>query len=203
MLVDRGNRFASRNAIPIAAAASTTPSVAGAENGTAPIRGASVLDELANALNSELLNNRRKYLNHRRPKSRYVDSLRRDMACGKVRPMRMILAVALADCEESDMPIGVVAGVFEKMANLLKAYAKEARQDQALGVTAPSLLPLMLRAQRAEAVENEHELRVMDAPDSIEAIDGLLAASAVERDAEDRRNADLMERRAKLTLEGK
>lgn len=178
----------------------TTPADAIAGNGTAPVRGASMLDAFADAITNDILNNRRKYLNHRRPKSRYVDSLRRDMACGKVRPARMLLAVLMADCEESDMPIGVVAGVFEKWAAVLKHYAKEARHDRELGVTAPSLLPLMLRAQRAEAVENEHELRVLDAP-TVETIDGLLAANAVEREEEDLRNADLLDRRARLTLE--
>ena len=69
-------------------------------------------------------------------------------------------------------------------------------------VVAPSLLPLMLRAQRAEAAENEHELRVLETP-TVETIDGLLAANAVERDAEDHRNADLLARRARLTLETK
>ena len=167
-------------------------------NGARDVSSASLLDELAAQFTDKLLEPRRKYLHHRAPKSRYVHNTRRDLACGKLRAWRVILAVALADIEETDMPAEAVAHTFDLAAATLRARGREVRHD---GAAAPSLLPLILRENRRENGENEAEDRVLADEDSVEAIDALLAASALEREEMDRRDNALRQRRAELTLQ--
>lgn len=181
-------KIAPRNGTPFSAHRSTPDAKLGAVEPAVFLR-------MAEAFTERLLAPRRKYLNGKRA-SRYVDALRRDIGSRKVDPMKMVLAVALEDAQDPDMPVTVVADVFEGIAKLLRAVAKGASHDRELGIVSPSRLELLMPASDREHAENVAEL-ALDL-NSIASIDALLEASALEREAEDMRNDQLRARRAEL-----
>jgi hypothetical protein len=196
-MVGRSSTLASANHTRPMSLSSTTPTdaTAASRNG---IR-SDVTANLAEQMTAELLELRRRHLNSRRAKSRYVDCLRRDMSAHKVKPVQMLLAVLFEDIGEKDMPVGAVTAWLEKLLNVVKARAREITHD---GVNAPSLVPLFLSAQRAEAAENEAETLCLADGMTVEEIDAVLSTNAVERQKEDRRNAALVQLRAELVLAG-
>lgn len=59
-----------------------------------------VVEELAEALTKRLLEPRDKRLHGRAPRDPHVHQLRRSIACGKAKPMMMLLTVLFADMED-------------------------------------------------------------------------------------------------------
>lgn len=183
-----GRVSARRQATSFTVARSTPASAGPAVDPAASLR-------IVQAFVERWLRPRRVYLNGKRA-SRYVDAVRRDEACGKTKHWQAIILASLEDAQDPDMPVGVVADVFEGFAKLLRAVAKGAQHDRELGITVPARLDLLLPSKKYEDAENDAELG-LDL-NSVDSIDKLLAASALERQAEDERNDALRSRRAKL-----
>lgn len=122
-------------------------------------------EELAREITEQLMQVRRTYVKSdekrcRQPKEQYVADLRRDINSQKARPIHMLLAIAFTDLQDG-APVEAVARTFETMAAMVRARAAEIRHE---GIDTPSLLAPILRENRAEAAQDEAELRVLDEP---------------------------------------
>jgi hypothetical protein len=157
-----------------------------------------IVTRLAESIADQQLAVRSDFLNARRPRLDYVFRVRQDMGgARKSRPWHMLLSLSFCDLDEG-APASAVAECYEKVAALIRARGREIQHD---GVSAPSILPLILRENRHEFSENQAEDHVIANERNPDAIRGLLAASLKEREAMDRRDAVLTQRLAELDLE--
>lgn len=154
---------------------------------------------IAALITDQLLQPRRCFLKHRRPKSTYVHQLRRDIACGKAHPVEMLLAISNADLEEH-VPIELVLQAYYSAIAELTERAQQINGNRARG-DAP-LLPLIQRETRLEAEFNAAENELLAKPDDVAVIDRVLTVSAEYDDAQDKLAASLREKRARLTSTG-
>lgn len=163
-----------------------------------------VVEHIAKSLTDRTLAPRRDVLCGRAPKDPAAKQTRRDVGDGKSKPWHMLARIAKADIEDG-IPAELVAGPYRLMAEMIDAMASERRQP---ALYAPSILPLIQRENRMQAVSDAEERDVLAAQGTNNAqlevaeIDELLAAWAAQATEIDRATAALQERRARLTLEG-
>lgn len=154
------------------------------------------LQELAHAIVEQLLEVRDIDLKHRAPKCDYTHQLRRDIKRGQVIPVHMLLALSFADLDDG-ASFSRVAGPYETAIALLKEHARH-RDAERGGRLSPSLLPVIVREMRREAIEREDEARVIADENSPAALRQLLRDSALERETQDRRDGEIRDKLAFL-----
>lgn len=145
------------------------------------------IGQLAKPLVDALLSPRELTLKGERPRLEYIFQVRRELACGKKLAVQHVLAVSLADAEDTRIPLGEVLEVYRLAIALL---TERRRLHGSRGELAS---PLELRRaieseDRREFGENAAEREVLANENNPEALQGLLRNSARERQAQDRRD---------------
>lgn len=130
---------------------------------------------LAEGIREQLLQVRRVLLKGRAPRNRRVHQLRRDIACGKARPVEMLLTLSAADLEDG-ASIESVCQPYDSAVATLRELA--ARRE----TTPMPMLTAIRRETRAQAALDEAEFTVLDAvSDSDISNDAAALADAEER----------------------
>jgi len=155
--------------------------------------------QIARDLVEQFLEPRRGYLKGRAPRSRYQHQLRRDIACGKAKPIDMILALSTADLDDG-VPLSLVTQPYYAAIAALGELAMARDPRPALVLSGAPLLPLVQRETRAQALLDAAENEVLAHPDSLEAHDRCLSAAARYDDDMDRLVQAIRARRARLAL---
>lgn len=154
---------------------------------------------IAAAISEQLLQVRRLHLRRRAPKDDRVHQIRRNIACGRANPLLLLLATSFADLEDG-APIAAVLRPYQSAIATL-----EERHHERASVTPPAPLPLlsvMRRETRAQAQLDEAQLRVLENPDSVEALEAAdCALDAYDEEARKLRQQILM-RRTRLAFIG-
>lgn len=151
--------------------------------------------ELAADLTELLLQPRRIHLRHRAPRRRSDHQLRRDVACGKAKPVEMLLRLEVADLQDG-APLAAVLRFHEAAIVVLRELAATLEATTA----APALLTASLRETRAQASLDEAQQVLLAEPDSVRAMDRVLAASEQYDREQEAMVRTVRERRARASV---
>ena len=152
---------------------------------------------LAAAISEQLLQVRRIFLHRRAPKDARVHQIHRNIACGRANPLFLLLACSFADLEDG-ASIGAVTRPYESaIAALQERYQERAMRSPAGPVP---LFAVMRQETRAQAQLDDAQLRVLENPDSAEALEAVDCASTVYEESLRRVQAAIRAQRARLAL---
>lgn len=152
------------------------------------------VESLAEDVTELLLQRRRVFLKHRAPSDKRDHQLRRDIACGKAKPVEMLLRVSLSDLEDG-LSLAAAIRPYQAIIDMLTARAAERRFTDL-----PPLLPVVQRETRAQAALDEAQHEILATPESIAAMDRVLDASVRYDREQDAMVRVVRERRARSAV---
>lgn len=196
-MVVAGSRLASRNASRLRLESATTPTddnAVGFSSGDGEID----LDAIGIELNDALL-----ALRGAKPSATgdgYTDCTRRDMTRSGFlasKAVKQVLSQLMAAMLDPKVPDIRVKGWLETVWQVLRLRKREIQNE---GIDTPSDIPLMLRAMRSEAADNEAEARFLAEP-NVDRLKARIQTLGNEIADDQRLHDALCQRYARLTIE--
>jgi galactokinase len=158
------------------------------------------IGQVAGMIKEQLLQPRRTFLKHKRPKSDYVFQLRRCISSDKATPVQMLMAISTADLDDH-VPLSLVLQPYQSMLSELTEYAQLIERAET-SADAP-VYPLVQRENRFQSERDAAERDLLAHPNSIEAHDRFLEATAHYESENDRLVKRVRAGRARLTQTGR